>query len=116
MPQHRNRPRTRGELDLTRIDGEPSPGANEAYARQKSDIEFRASTIVGRFETVLRNVEPTMMTAISCGTTVIPALLTALVINYIGLTPGTTAFIAGLVWAVTLFSTIYLISRSHRRD
>ncbi len=114
MPQHRNRPRTRGELDLTRIDGEPSPGANEAYARQKSDIEFRASSFVGRFETRLHNVDPTMTAVISCGSAVVPALAAAFMSNYIGLAPSTSALIAGLVWLATLFSTLYLSKRHHR--
>ena len=99
------------DLDLTRIEGIPTPHADHAYTQYKSDIEIKIkSKLLGSIEAVFRGESP-VQTAFALGLPVLPASGMAWVFHQVGLSPTVDAIAAGVIYLVSVGGVIM----NHRR-
>ena len=115
MTQPERRPRATGELDLTEIEGSPSPGANHAYAIQGSDIHIDGKSplpLGGSIRVRLKAAERSQLTSMI---TFLIAVLAGIAVGFgtraIGLDPLPAVISGGVIW---IAACLFVILRHQR--
>jgi hypothetical protein len=89
---------------LPEIDGDPSPAADQAYARQRADIEITGQTRLPFgtvFELFLKAGEKSqLVTVVTYAIAVIMGIAAGLGLRVMGLSPIAAATGGSLVWVV----------------
>jgi hypothetical protein len=101
--QHERRPPTRGAQDLTTTDGEPSPAAENAYARQRADVHIVGeSGIADSFIRIRLRAEERsqIVTVITFAIAVLAGIASGLGVKAIGLPPEPAVAAGAAVWVV----------------
>lgn len=116
MTQPERRPRTGGELDLTKIDGGPTAAADQAYAFQASDIIIDGSAsrlpMGGSIKIRLKAADfPQLTTMLTFAIAVLVGITAGFSARGIGLAPLPAVISGGLVW----IATTLLAARHHPR-
>jgi hypothetical protein len=105
--------KTRGDMDLTQIDGKPTAGAEQAFTRTKSGIKLTVRNKV--FGTVTGVIDVTgnslLHTVVGLGAAAVPAGAVMLALRYVGLDATVDAIAGGVVYLVTVGGSLL----HHRR-
>jgi hypothetical protein len=123
VTQRRERPPVGDGTDLTRTEGEPTPAADRAYERWRSDVRIESETRLPFGSTVrflLRAGERSkLITVVTYGIAAMVGLVTALCLRRaVSLGPAWAAAGGGVVWiviTVAVFAQHRLRRPRHRR-